>query len=323
VKFNMSPFHALCLLVLLTAVQGCDIKYEGNCPIDLASAGNFAILTKAGISTVPQSKIIGNIGVSPIAATAMTGFSLVADVSYKYSQSAQVTGKCLAADYTVPTSSDLTVTILEMEAAYKDAAGRAPTNGAELKVGLIGNETLTPGVYSWTSDINIAADIYFDAQNNDNAVFILKTTKNVIVATSVKVILQNGAKASNIFWQVSEAFIVGVSAHIEGTLLVKAAATFATHSSINGRILAHTAVTLQMTTVRQPGYVQIPSTFVPADDANAYSTDGTRMCGKETDTSSYGSVQCTKWAETGYCIEERYADYMKAWFNKSISILAH
>jgi hypothetical protein len=326
----MSAFHAVCLLVLLTAVQCCDKKYEGNCPIDLASAGDFAILTKAGISTVPQSKIVGNIGVSPIAATAMTGFSLVSDVSYTYSQSTQVTGKCLAADYTVPTSSDLTVTILEMEAAYNDAAGRANTNGVELKAGLIGGETLTPGVYTWTTNINMAADIYLDAQNNANAVFILQTSKNVIVATSVKVILVNGTKASNVFWQVAEAVLVGVSAHLEGTLLVKTAATFQTHSSINGRILAQTAVALQMTTVRQPGYIQIPSTFIPAVDVGKFSkfstdnsTNSTRMCEKETDISSYGSDQCKNWAETGYCVNERFAAYMEGWCRASCCLVGH
>jgi hypothetical protein len=47
-------------------------------PVLLGAAGSFAILTKAGIETVADSIITGNIGVSPIAGTAMTGFLLAA-----------------------------------------------------------------------------------------------------------------------------------------------------------------------------------------------------------------------------------------------------
>jgi hypothetical protein len=243
------------LLVLLTAsVQGCDVKYEGNCPVDLGLASGFAILAKAGISTVPKSNIIGNIGVSPIAATAMTGFSLIADVSHTHSTSTQVSGKCFAADYTVPTSSDLTVTVLNMQAAFTDAYGRPNTNGVEFKAGLIGGETLMPGVYTWTSSINIASDIVLDGQGKPNSVFILQTSKSLVVAANVNVILRGGAQASNIFWAVSEAVTVGVGAHLEGNILAQTSATFLTHSSINGRILAQTAVVLQMTTVKQPGF---------------------------------------------------------------------
>jgi hypothetical protein len=68
-------------------------------PVDLHGAGDFTILTKAGISTVPASAITGNIGVSPIAATAMTGFSLTADVSNIFSTSTQLVGQAFAADY--------------------------------------------------------------------------------------------------------------------------------------------------------------------------------------------------------------------------------
>jgi hypothetical protein len=50
-------------------------------PVPLSTAGDFAILAKSGISTVPASDVTGNIGVSPIAAAAMTGFSLVLDSS--------------------------------------------------------------------------------------------------------------------------------------------------------------------------------------------------------------------------------------------------
>ncbi len=76
---------------------------EPGTPVDLGTAGNFAILTKAGISTVPSSTILGDIGASPIAATGITEFSLTMDASGVFSTSLQVTGNVYAADYTPPT----------------------------------------------------------------------------------------------------------------------------------------------------------------------------------------------------------------------------
>ena len=88
----------------------------GPAPVNLGTAGNFAILAKSGISTVPTSAVTGDMGVSPIAATAMTGFSLILDSTGTFSTSSQVTGKAYAADYTSPTPSNLTTAVSNMEA---------------------------------------------------------------------------------------------------------------------------------------------------------------------------------------------------------------
>ena len=42
--------------------------------VDLGTAIRYTILTKTGISTVPQSSIAGSIGVSPAGVGAITGF---------------------------------------------------------------------------------------------------------------------------------------------------------------------------------------------------------------------------------------------------------
>ena len=58
-------------------------------PVDLKDAGDYVIIAKSGIDTyVPYSSIItGDIAVSPITATAMTGFSLTLDSSTQFSTS--------------------------------------------------------------------------------------------------------------------------------------------------------------------------------------------------------------------------------------------
>lgn len=116
--------------------------------VDLKTAGSFVILAKSGISTVPTSAITGNLGVSPSAASYITGFGLIADATNVFSTSPQVTGKIFASDYAAPTPSNLTTAVSDMELAFTDAAGRAP-NVTELGAGNIGGMTLTRGVYKW------------------------------------------------------------------------------------------------------------------------------------------------------------------------------
>src|SRR5665811_721274 len=53
----------------------------GPGPVNMGKAGNFVILAKTGVDTVPTSKVTGNIGVSPIDRTALTGFSQTMDSS--------------------------------------------------------------------------------------------------------------------------------------------------------------------------------------------------------------------------------------------------
>jgi uncharacterized protein (DUF305 family) len=227
---------------------------EEQIRVDLGTACDYTILAKSGISTVPTSAITGNIGVSPIAATAITGFELALDSAGQFSTALQINGQAHAADYGGNVASGLTVAVLDMEAAYTDAAGRPNVDATKinLKGGDISSLTLTPGVYTFNMGISFNKDIYFDAYGNDNAVFILQTTGNLLQAAGTRVILQGGARAENIFWQVAGNVKVMAGSHLEGVLLVKTDVTFITGSSLNGLILAQTAVNLQMATITQP-----------------------------------------------------------------------
>lgn len=107
--------------------------------VNLGTAANYAILAKSGlaksgVSTVPTSAITGDVGVSPAAASYLTGFAPTSDSTNVFATSSQVTGKLFASDYANPTPSNLTTAISDMQLAFTDAAGRAPnvTNlGAE------------------------------------------------------------------------------------------------------------------------------------------------------------------------------------------------
>jgi len=253
---TMGALNVLCLVVATAA--GSLRSLAEVTSVDLGTAGNFAILSKAGISTVPTSAITGDIGVSPIAAEAITGFSLIQTTDRSKSTSVQVTGSAYAADYASPTPSTLTTAIGDMERAYTDAAGRTVA-AANLNVmnGLITGATLTAGVYEWGGDIAFSANIYIKGTPDD--LFIFKSSGNVIVGSGASVVLvadstgSGGAPlASNIVWQVAGYVDAGTTSHLEGIFLIKTAAAFKTGSSLNGRILAQTAVTLDSVTVVAP-----------------------------------------------------------------------
>ena len=218
--------------------------------VNLGTAGNFVILTKSGVSTVPTSVIVGDVGVSPISATAVTGFSLTADATNVFSTSPQVTGKIYASNYTTPTPSNLTTAVSNMETAYTDAAGR-PADVTELGAGNIGGLTITPGVYKWGTGVTIPTDVTLSGNGND--VWIFQIGQDLDVAGSKSVVLSGGAKAKNIFWQVAGQVNIGTNSHFEGIILSQTAIHMKTGSSINGRLLAQTAVTLESSAVTDPG----------------------------------------------------------------------
>ncbi len=219
-------------------------------PVALGLAEDYVILAKSGISTVPASAITGDLGLSPAAASYLTGFTLTQDATNAFSSSAQVTGKVYAADYAAPTPSNLTDAVGDMELAFADAAGRAP-DVTELGAGSIGGMTLDPGVYHWGTGLAIATDVTLAGSETD--VWILQTAEDLTVSSAASVLLTGGARASNVFWQVSGQVVLGTTAHFEGVVLTQTSATLRTGATIRGRLLVQTAVSLDGNDVVEPG----------------------------------------------------------------------
>ena len=221
--------------------------------VNLGKAASFAILSKSGITNVPTSAITGDMGVSPIAAPAITGFSLVADKSNTFSKSTQVTGKIYASNYASPTPANLTTAVSNMQTAYNDAAGRKNPNFTELYAGDLSGRTLKPGLYKWSSAVLVNSQVTLSGGPND--IWIFQIAGNLTLGSGAKVVLTGGAQARNIFWQVAggAGVEIGTTAHMEGTILAKTAIHLRTGSSLNGRALAQTAVTLDKNKVVIPG----------------------------------------------------------------------
>jgi hypothetical protein len=222
---------------------------KGPAPVVLGGAENFVILAKSAISTTGVTTVTGNLGLSPAAASYITGFSLIADATNVFSKSNLVTGQILAADYDPPTPSNLTTAVNNMLTAYTDAAGRSP-DYTELGAGNIGGLTLPPATYKWGTGVLIPTDVTLSGGPND--VWIFQIAQGITQASAVKVILIGGAQSQNVFWQVFGAVDIGTNAHMEGVMLSQTSITLNTGASANGRLLAQTAVTLDASTVTQP-----------------------------------------------------------------------
>jgi hypothetical protein len=216
----------------------------GPAPVSLGTAGTFAILSKTGITDVRASAVTGDVGTSPI-----TGAALLLTCG-------EVTGKLYVVDAAGPLpcavndATSLTAAVGDMETAYLDAEGRVSPNFTELGAGEIGGLTLTPGLYKWGTGLLITTDVTLSGGPDD--VWIFQVAGTLDQANATRVTLAGGALPKNIFWQVAGAVTIGTTAHFEGVVLAKTLLAVNTGASVNGRLLAQTAVTLQMNAITQP-----------------------------------------------------------------------
>jgi hypothetical protein len=246
------------MLCILSVCLGCGNNDSGpgdgnvstsSNAVPLGLAGNFTILSKAGVDIIPTSMVTGDIGVSPDDSTSLTGFSLVLDSDTQAATSDQVVGKLYAPDFSPPTPADLTTAVSDMESAYTDAAGRA-ADVTELGAGNIGGLTLAAGVYKWGTDLYIPTSIVLNGSASD--VWIFQVAGAVTFASAVDVVLAGGAVAQNVFWQSFGQFRVGTTTNVNGVVLCQTAIVLETGAAVTGRLLSQTAVTLDSNIVNHP-----------------------------------------------------------------------
>jgi hypothetical protein len=249
-SFKEQKAYLVGMAILSIFVFATGATAAGPAPVNLRTAGNFVLLTKTGVTTTGTTAIVGDMGVSPITATSMTGFGLIANSTNTFSTSSLVAGKIYAADYAPPTPAKMTAAISDMETAFTDAAGRTTPNFTELGGGDISGKTLLPGLYKWNTDVSITNGVTLAGGPND--VWIFQIAGNLTVNNGTKVTLIGGAQAKNIFWQVSGKATLGTTADVKGIILSQTLISMNTGAKLNGRALAQTAVTLIANTITAP-----------------------------------------------------------------------
>jgi hypothetical protein len=222
----------------------------GPAAVNLGTAGNFVILAKSAISTTGSSSVVGDLGLSPAAASFITGFTLSAPPTTS-TTSPLVTGLVYASDYDPPTPDNMTTAVSDMETAYTDAAGRTLPDFTELGAGDISGLNLVPGLYKWGTGVSISAS-GVTLTGGANSVWILQVAQDLTVANAAIVTLSGGAQAKNVFWQVAGQVTLGTTSQFKGIILSQTLISFNTGATITGRALAQTAVTLNATAVTSP-----------------------------------------------------------------------
>ncbi|MDP1636084.1 MAG: ice-binding family protein, partial [Gallionellaceae bacterium] len=200
----------------------------GPAPVVLGLAGDYAVLAKTKVSTTDTAGtlVTGNIGISPAAATYITGFTLILDGAgippACFSTSALVVGNVYAAVYNTggcTTPANLTTAVGDMMIAYTDAAGRSLPDHTELGAGNISGMTLAPGLYKWGTGVLISSNVTLSGGPND--VYIFQVAGDLTMASGTSMLLPNGALPKNIFWQMGggTGVAIGTTAHFDGVIL--------------------------------------------------------------------------------------------------------
>jgi len=185
--------------------------------------GGFSVLAGSTVTNTGSTTVSGDVGVSP--GTAVTGFppGLASGSIHKADSAAAQAQAALTA-------------------GYIDAAGRS--GGTTVSGDLVGR-TLTAGVYKSTSSLAVSGDVTLDAQGDSSAVFIFQIASTLTTGSGSHVVLANGAKACNVFWQVGSSATLGTYSDFKGNILALTSITITTGVNLEGRALARNgAVTL-------------------------------------------------------------------------------
>jgi hypothetical protein len=185
--------------------------------------GGFSVLAGTTVTNTGSTTVSGDVGVSP--GTAVTGFP-----------PGLASGAIHSADSAAAQAQ------AALTAGYIDAAGRP--GGTSVSGDLVGR-TLTAGVYTSTSSLAVSGDVTLDAQGNPDAVFIFQIGSTLTTGSGSHVILANGAKACNVFWQVGSSATLGTNSDFKGNIMALTSITITTGVNLEGRALARNgAVTL-------------------------------------------------------------------------------
>jgi hypothetical protein len=242
---------ALAVIILfatLLAAAGAMASPGAQTAPGLGSAASFAVLGGQTVTNTGPTTIFGDLGVSP--GSAITGFP-----------PGIVTGGATHAADAVALQAQNDVTT-----AYNDLAGQACTadeTGQDL-----GGQTLSPGVYCFSSSAQLTGALTLDAQGNAAAVFIFKIGSTLTTASNSSVSVINGGTACNVFWQVGSSATLGTTTQFAGSILALASITLNTGASVAGRALARNdgAVTMDTNNVTILGCPGAPAapTATPA-----------------------------------------------------------
>jgi hypothetical protein len=189
-------------------------------PVNLATASPFVALGGSTVTNTGPSVLNGDLGVAP--GTSLPGFGLPAVVNGATHNNDAVANQA---------QSDLTT-------AYNVAAGQPVAPANDLSGTDLGNRTLNPGAYRYTSSAQLTGPLTLDAQGDPNAQFVFEIGSELTTAPASSVVLINGASPCNVYWQVGSSATLDTTTAFQGNLMALTSISLNNGASVIGRVLA-------------------------------------------------------------------------------------
>jgi hypothetical protein len=232
--------------------------------VDLGLAKPFGIAATAGVTntpTVPLTHINGDVIMDPDQTCNAVNVDNAGGFGLCGGSAPTINGQVITNTFPDVTTSaavkaDLNAAYLSITpSAGPPAAGSldggtpiaAPTNmGAVAGSALVeGQNLFYPGVYTSITSIMITDDLTLDAQGDPNASFIFQSASTVGTAAGApspgahtRILLINGASASNVWWQAGSSATLGLYTKFQGNILAAFDVTMETGSTSCGRLMA-------------------------------------------------------------------------------------
>lgn len=219
---NLFPYF-LFVIFLVTSVVIFPQPFSNPAPVPLLTSATYGALAYSGITG--SATVNGDGGTTTATMGSVTFLGTNYGVGGDHNAQAQAD---LADALTNGSSRTNDVNLL----AIQDLAGM----------------TLTHGVYGGPSSIAISSNgtLILDAEDDPNAVFIIKAASTLDINTGATVSLINGAVWSNVFWYVGSSATIFSGSNFNGIILAVTSITLnAGATLVTAKLLAHTgAVTI-------------------------------------------------------------------------------
>ena len=257
--------------------------------IDLGVAAPFAIAATAGVTntgTGPTTHINGDIVLSPNQTCNAVNVGSAGTFGLCGGKAPTINGKVIT--NTSPDTTTATAVKVALNAAFLSISPPAgppavgtmgggqpiagPTTLGGLQGGVLvhGDNWFTPGVYKSTTSILITGDVTLDGQGDTNAIFIFQSSSSLTTADGApgpqvhtRILLTNGAKASNVWWQVGSSATLGLYSEFQGNILAAFDITMKTGAVACGRSMAGAWVGGQGAFVFDANVVSVPGNGCP------------------------------------------------------------